>query len=683
MVIGLGLALASRIFYVYVDPKIEAVEAALPGANCGGCGVPGCSQNAAAIVAGKASPASCVAAGPEVAEQIAALLGVRVEAKEPEIATPGCTYGLEEADIKYLYMGIEDCRAAMLLGGGSKICPIGCLGLGTCVRACPFGALSMGPDTLPVVDPTLCTGCGACERICPRQIITLTSNSSRVVHEYTTDECSAPCQRACPAGIDIPSYIRHISEGHPLEAVRVIKASNPLPSVCGRICMHPCEFECRRNLVDQAVAINPLKRFATDEERKTGQHVQIPRAPETHRRIAVIGGGAEGLTAAYSLNRLGHDVTVYDGASRLGGVLCVGLPENRLPKEVLDWDINGILDAGVKAMTGQFLGKDITIDALLTEGFEAVLVATGGWDTQLLERTRETRLRPLPGVRILLDFVLDQRAGDRPGKDQRILILGGGKAALGAALNALREGAKEAHIVLRNPEESAPFSRKEWQDAKQEGVTFHFQSAVTRLMGEGSRLAEVEIAPLNPQGEEDLEGGRRSLPVDLVLMGAGRFPELIYVPQRTRDKTETETPKQGAFAWETAFPYPSPVAERDTGLFRPGEAFVDYKAVVEAIGAGRRAAASVQQCLYDKTPDAPPNMIRSRTRVLNLVEVEPISSAPREIMPEISFEERTANPLAELVLTYPEDQARREARRCLQCGLICYRRNEAASARLS
>jgi formate dehydrogenase beta subunit len=185
--VGVGLALASKVFYVYVDPKIEAIEEALPGANCGGCGLPGCGSNAVAIVSGKASPASCVAGGEDLAAEIASLMGVKLEAKEADIALPGCTYGLQDADLKFLYSGINDCRAATLLNGGTKVCPIGCLGLGTCARACPFDAITMGPDNLPVVDKELCTGCGTCERICPKNIITLTSNTRRIQAEHTTD----------------------------------------------------------------------------------------------------------------------------------------------------------------------------------------------------------------------------------------------------------------------------------------------------------------------------------------------------------------------------------------------------------------------------------------------------------------------------------------------------------------
>jgi formate dehydrogenase beta subunit len=318
-VVGIGLALASKIFYVYVDPKIVAVDDALPGANCGGCGLPGCSANAEAIVAGKAAPNSCVAAGEDVALAIAAILGVSVEAKEPDIALPGCTYGVADADVKYTYDGLNDCRAAALLSGGMKVCNIGCLGLGTCAAACPFDAIAMGPQGLPVVDEVKCTGCGTCERVCPKHIITLSSVTRRILKEYTTEDCTTPCQRACPAGINISLYIQQIAEGDYHGSVQTIKERNPFPTVIGRICPRPCENDCRRKYVDEPVAINYLKRFAADYERSQNERIQPFKAPDTGRRIAVIGGGVQGLSAAFFAARLGHAATVYEGTDRLGG----------------------------------------------------------------------------------------------------------------------------------------------------------------------------------------------------------------------------------------------------------------------------------------------------------------------------------------------------------------------------
>ena len=671
---GFGLALASKVFYVYVDPKIEALTEALPGANCGGCGFAGCGANAEAIVKGKSSASSCVAGGPDVAAAIAAVLGVSIGAREPDFARPGCTYGVQDADLKFLYEGVWDCRAAVLLGGGSKVCPIGCVGLGTCARACPFDALSMGPDNLPVVDLAKCTGCGTCERICPKNIITLTSNSRRIGREYTLAQCTAPCQRSCPAGIEIPVYIRKISEGDPLGAVQVIKETNPFPLVCGRICVHPCEYECRRNLVDEPVAINYLKRYAADYEMKSGMRIQIPRAPETGKRVAVVGGGAEGLTAAYFINRVGHDAVVYEGSPRLGGLLRTGLAENRLPQDVLDWEINGILDAGVQAKTNRKLGKNFTVDSLLKEGFDAVFVATGGWDTQMSERERE---QALPGVQVLLDFILKQRAGKKPGLGKQVMILGGGKAALEAARECIKEGAKSVRIVMRKSSDQAAYAEEELAEAEQEGIRFHFQSALIRMMGEGSALTQAEVVRLSTDGTE---AERETLPVDTLLTGAGRFPELIYVPRNV--ESEEGAQEQGATRWETLTPYPSPFAGQDIGIFRPGEVTSDYKSVVEAIGAGRRAANSVHKFLTGNPLEAPVRMIRKTTEVLTLRQIEPITSSRRVAMPEISEERRVLDPNAEIATGYSQEQALEESKRCLQCGLICYRRMEGRQAQV-
>jgi NADPH-dependent glutamate synthase beta subunit-like oxidoreductase len=667
---GFGLALASKVFYVYVDPKIEAVTEALPGANCGGCGFAGCGANAEAIVKGKSSAVSCVAGGPDVAAAIAALLGVSVGAREPVVARAGCTYGVQNADLKFLYEGVRDCRAAVLLSGGSKVCPIGCVGLGTCARACPFGALSMGPDNLPVVNLAKCTGCGTCERICPKSIITLTSNTRRVGREYTLDQCTAPCQRACPAGIEIPVYIRKIREGDPLGAVQVIKETNPFPLVCGRICVHPCEYECRRTLVDEPVAINHLKRYAADYEMRSGRRVQIPRAPETGKRVAVVGGGAEGLTAAYFLNRVGHDAVVYEGSPRLGGLLRTGIAETRLPQDVLDWEIVGILDAGVQAKTNRKLGKDFTVESLLKDGFDAVFVATGGWDTQLPEKERD---KALPGVQLLLDFVLKQKAGEKPGLGKDVMILGGGKAALEAARQCIREGAKSVRIVMRKPRNQSAYAEKDIADAEQEGVRFHFLSALTKMMGEGSAMTQVEVVRPSPDGTEQQ---RKIVPVDILLTGSGRFPELIYVAR----KAEEGAPQQDAILWETLTPYPSPFAGEDIGIFRPGEVTSDYKAVVEAIGAGRRAANSVHKFLAGNRVEAPVRMIRKTTQVLTLKQIEPVASSRRVAMPEISEERRVLEPNAEIATGYSREQALEESKRCLQCGLICYRRMEGPPA---
>ncbi len=666
LIVGIGLAIASRIFYVWVDPRVEGINEALPGANCGGCGYPGCSANAEAIVAGKASASSCVAGGPEIAVEIAGIMGVKLEAKEPDIASPGCTYGVKDADLKFTYEGINDCRAAALLNGGTKECPVGCLGLGTCVSACPFGALSMGKDGLPVVDAELCTGCGTCERVCPKHIITLTSNSRRIQHEYKTDECSAPCQRECPTGIDIPAYIYQISKGKYSNAVMIIKETNPFPLVCGRICVHPCELECRRNLVDEPVAINNLKRFVADYEMNSGERIHNPRAPETGKKVAVVGGGAEGLTTAYLLNRMGHDTFVYEGNKQLGGLLRVGLPKNRLPVDVLNWEIEGILDAGVSAYTEKMLGRDFSLESLFKEGYSAVLAAIGGWDTLMPKREgNDGPVKTLPGIYLLVDYILNQRQEKEIPEAKEVVILEGGRASLEAAKGALKAGAEKVTVVTRNRKENYSLSEEDLLKAENQGIKFYFGSAVTKIAGEGDSLTGIELAFLNEQGSESRK--RKQISADLLLAGAGRFPELIYVPV-----------KEGGASvkWETFTPYASPFSKQDIGIFRPGEEAGDYKAVIEAIGAGRRAASSIQLYLSDEPVLAPFNMIKSDTSVLSLnrLQLDLVKKFPRVKMPEISKDDMVNYPDKEIATGYSETDARNEAGRCLQCGLICYRR---------
>lgn len=653
---GIGLAIASKVFYVYVDPKIEEVEAALPGANCGGCGFAGCAANAAAIVAGKASPNSCVAASKEVIEKIARILGVSVSMKEPDLARPNCTYGYDKADLQYEYSGIMDCRAQAILGGGSKVCPIGCLGLGTCVRACPFGALSIGPDHLPQVDKEKCTGCGTCNKVCPRGIITLTSYSRRVQHEYVLSECSTPCQRACPAGIDIPRYIRLIEQKDYLGAVEVIKESNPFPLVCGRICVHPCESICRRNMVDEAVAINPLKRFVADYEMKSNMRIQIPRAPETGKKVAVIGGGAEGLTCAYFLNRLGHEVTVFEAKGFLGGLLRYGIPQNRLPSHVLDWEIQGILEAGVEAKVNQVLGKDLTIHGLLSEGYDAVAISIGGWDSLLSNKGFGITLeRPLPGLGLLAEFLIDHKAGKNPHPGKDVLVIEGGDMGLEAAILCKELGAKTVTVIFRD--EDKKLNEGLVESARAKGVNLLFGAVLIKLMGEENRLTQVELL---------VKGTSQTIGMDNILLAAGRFPELVFVPIEEADAKKVK--------WQTVYPYPSPWAKADTGLFRPGEAISDYRAVVEAIGQGRRLASTVNKYLSGEAIEPPPNMIRKDSFVLDVSELRPLSKVPREKIPTRSQQELLNNPDLEVELGFTEEQALREAKRCLQCGLICYRR---------
>jgi formate dehydrogenase (NADP+) beta subunit len=646
LLVGVGLAIASKVFYVYVDPKILAIEGALPGANCGGCGYPGCGPNAEAIAAGKSSPASCVAAGSDVAEAIAAILGVSIEAKEPDIALPGCTYGLIEADTKFRYDGLQDCRAAVLLGGGMKVCTIGCVGLGTCARACPFDAIIMGPQGLPVVDEKRCTGCGTCERVCPKHIITLSSVTRRILKEYTTEDCTTPCQRACPAGINISAYVGAVAEGDDLRAVQIIKERNPFPTVIGRICPRPCENECRRQYVDEPVAINYLKRFAADFERSQKARILPYKAPETGRKLAVIGGGVEGLATAFFSARLGHGVTVYEAGERLGGLLRTAIARYRLPADILDWDIEGILAMGVTGQTGKAVES---APELLQQGYAAVFLAVGGWDSRLARAKGRAESGPAPDCHLLIDLAKGGRQGSPAIKLDGHVVIVGNPALPPKLIERCRQlGAESITVLVREP---AAF------EAMQD-VAFSY-AGLNRLFGQGHRLTAVELTDLNT-GESHKIDARH------VVFAAGRIPELIYIPAPAMEDAPSAPD-----AWEAFPPYKQPGHHQQVGLLTAGDPLTDFSAAIKAIAAGRRAAASIHKAMYGLPLDLSSQVVTPQTPVQNVFHVSGVPTLPRQLM-ALSESDALAEG-AELERGFSMAEARTEAARCLRCGLICYK----------
>lgn len=663
LVVGTGLAAASKIFYVYVDPLILAIEDVLPGANCGGCGLPGCSANAEAIVAGKAAPNSCVAAGEDTAVAIATIMGVSIEAKEPDIARPGCTYGVADADTKFEYAGLKDCRAAALLSGGMKVCTIGCLGLGTCERACPFDAIRMGEDGLPVVDPVKCTGCGTCERACPKTIITLSSVTRRILQEYTTSVCTTPCQRACPAGINICEYIRQIDEGNPHKAVQVIKERNPFPAVIGRICPRPCEEQCRRNFVDEAVAINFLKRYAADYERDQQERILPYRAPDTGRRVAVIGGGVAGLSAAFFSARLGHQPTVYEATDRLGGLLRTAIADYRLPEEALDWDVEGVLAMGVQAETGKALGRDVTVAGLLRDGYEAVYLASGGWDSRLTRKAAGAPEEPIPGAYLLVELAKAPDAERERLAGKKVVLFGGDRLALDFAAKLIGGGAAAATVVVREARESARMTDEDLQQAEEAGVQVRFGEAIRGMAGEDDALKAVDVVSLETRMTETLDAGA-------VVFASGRFPELIFRRNETEGEAQESGVDGGTVRWLALAPYKAPDAFGEVGLFGRNEAVTDYSAAIRAIAAGRRGAASIHMVMYDMPLRLPDNVVTPSTVVQNVDHVETVRAVPRRIMPMAPG--RDLKRYGEAEKGFDEAKAREEASRCLKCGLICY-----------
>jgi formate dehydrogenase beta subunit len=663
------LGIASMVFSVEVDPIVQAVTEALPGANCGACGFAGCSSCAKAIAKGKAIPDACKAGGADAAVTIAQILGVTVEIKEPDIARVGCWYPPEEADTKFRYDGVRDCRAAMLLFEGSKRCPIGCMTLGSCMAACPFDAIRIGARGLPEVNRYLCTGCGTCERICPKGIIRLTSQTRRIEHLSTDEECTTPCQRSCPAGIDIPAYISSIREGDYQGAVAVIKEANPLPLTCGRVCPHPCEDACRLGKVADPVNINHLKRFVADYEMHSGEHITPYQAPPTGRRVAIVGGGPAGLSCAYYLARFGHSPTIFEAMPELGGMLRYGIPVYRLPREVLEWEIEGIIHMGVEVKTGARMGAEFSLEGLREDGFDAVFLATGAWESRGLGVEGEELTGVLPGTQFLVDCAL----GKETPVGDKVAVIGGGNTAIDAARTCWRLGAGEVTVLYRRSRVEMPASATEIEEAEREGVLFHYLAAPTRLMGVDGRLTHLEYIEME-LGEPDESGRRRPIPkrgteklieVTTVIAAIGQFPTTEFL----RDQG------LGVTRWNTIEVVNQRTGQTTIeGVFAGGDAVTGASIAVEAIGAGRRAARSIHRYLRGEGVSLPDRVLTEDTALPDVDELREVVVSERVRMPELAVSERRGN-FHEVERGLDEEMACREAQRCLRCGLICYRKD--------
>jgi formate dehydrogenase beta subunit len=648
MLLGLGLmasimlAIASKIFFVWEDPRIEQVEEALLGANCGGCGYAGCSAAADAVVKGNAGLDVCSAGGFEIAVQVAEVMGKTVEQKEPDFAQPGCTYGFQDADLKFTYDGVVDCRAAMLLYQGSKECHIGCLGLGTCVASCPFNALSMGENNLPVVNLDRCTGCGVCADVCPKDIITLSSATRRITADHKLSDCTAPCQRNCPAEIDIPEYIRRISKGNYLEAVSVIKEKNPFPLICGWICPAPCEFECRRNLIDEPVGINALKKFVAQYEMTTGERALPGYLPPANgKKIAVIGGGVEGLTAAYYLRRLGHAPKIMEATAQLGGILRYVITEDRLPRDVLDWEIDGIIETGIEAETGKTLGRDFSLDSLFSGGTDMVLLTTGGWDSRQILRENYWGENTIPGSFLLLDLLIADSRNIKINLKKNVVIIGGGSTSSRAVDICLKNGATRVTVVLPFSKKEAEFRRIDINESK--NVETIFSSIPVELEGDGDRLAFISL--------RDAGGDIRKLKLDNLIVSSGRYPEMLFE-------------KIAAKKWKTVDVFKVLPEESQIGIFTVAETGrpTDLTGVVVAVKRGRKMAKAIQQYASGEEISPDPGVILDERDLQNIFEIarkEDLMS-PREIIDNR--------------VTLDESGASYHANRCLNCGLICYKK---------
>jgi len=646
-----------------------------PGGACGLCLVE---------VEGTAEPVrSCltpIAEGLVVSTQSEELTARRRLAMELLLATHPPECGSCE---KYLncelqslkqYLGVEELR----LKRRAKLLPVisanplftydpnKCVLCGRCVRACwdlrEVGVLHYRqkngefyvhtPDDVTLVEAE-CRFCGACAEVCPTGAI---QDKAELLEGKNRKAALVPCKATCPAEIDVPRYVRLIGEGDYAAAAAVIREKVPFPLVLGYVCDHPCEDECRRRDVNEPVAIRELKRFAAEQDDgNVWQERAVPK-DSTEKRVAVIGSGPAGLTAAYLLRLQGHEVTVFEELPAAGGMLRYGIPEYRLPRTVLDQEIAVLQAAGVTIQTGRRVDS---LDDLLAEGYDAVIVAVGAHKGQKL-RIPGAASR---GVLIGTAFLRAVNLGERPEVGSRVLVLGGGNVAFDCARVARRLGAQTVRMACLEAREQMPAAADEIEQGEAEGVELLPARSFTRIVAEdgtatGVDFLEVASFCFDEDGRpevETIEGSEHSVAADTIIFAIGQSPDL---PEGfDLDTTDRRLIALNEFDLSTS----------REGVFAAGDAVTGTGSVIEAISSGRKVASAVDRYLGGSGRlDRKLTPQEELPTCLGRHEGFAALSRPGEtcMLPS----ERVTS-FCEVVRGLDEDEARGESERCLRCDL--------------
>jgi formate dehydrogenase beta subunit len=540
-----------------------------------------------------------------------------------------------------------------------------CILCGRCVRACyelrGVGVLSFikrGKETYigtafdhPLADAG-CRFCGACIEVCPTGALRdkyglLEAGGSR-------QAALVPCKHACPAGIDIPRYIRFINQNRYSEAAAVIREKVPFPKVLGYVCNHPCETVCRRLDINEAIAIKGLKRFAT--ERDTGKWKKGDnKSPATGKRVAVVGSGPAGLTAAYYLSKLGHSITVFEALPVTGGMLRVGIPEYRLPKAVLDEELEEIKQAGFDIQTDTRIES---LDSLFKQGYDAVFIAIGAHKGVKIGVEGEDS----PGVMDAITLLREVNLGRKVSLGKKVAVIGGGNVAIDAARTALRLGTKDVTIIYRRTRNEMPASAEEVDCALEEKVNIAYLAAPTKIWKENGvvklQCVRMELA------EPDASGRRRPVPIqgseftedyDTVIAAIGQMPD---VPEGFKVATERGNRLKVIDNYSVTI---------SQGIFAGGDAVTGPDSIISAIAAGRKGAIAIDKYLGGS------GIIDEELATVEEPEAwlgcEPgFAHQQRQKMPCLPLEQRLDN-FSEVENGYSEESAIKEAQRCLQCDL--------------
>lgn len=472
----------------------------------------------------------------------------------------------------------------------------------------------------------------------------------------------APCQNGCPVGTEVWRYVAHIAHGDYADAYKVIREANPFPSACARVCNHPCEQVCRAGATGgQPIAIRTLKRFVVDTVTPPERPVVIPQRSDA-AKIAVIGAGPAGLTAANSLSLLGHKVTLFEREKRAGGMLTAAIPEYRLPREVLNREISSLLNENIQLRCGESLGRDFTVDSLLKDGYRAVFIATGSHASKKLDVPGEDVEGVMPGIKFLKAHNLE----NQPLAKGRVGVVGGGNSAMDAARVAIRQpGVESVTIFYRRTQDSMPAYKEEIEAGLEEGVVIQELVAPVAVHSENGRLTGIRLIR-NTLGTPDASGRRRpvavkgseyDVPLDTLIVAISEEPENVG------------TDGIGRASWGGITVNPESFLTSREGVFAGGDVVTGPNTVIESIAAGKKAAVMIDHYVTGKVMK-----LLSKVK-LPSVYVEPVAGAEEESGETIRIEAPLL-PVAqrkacfkEVELCPTEKQVLTEARRCARCDL--------------
>jgi formate dehydrogenase major subunit len=476
-------------------------------------------------------------------------------------------------------------------------------------------------------------------------------------------DCVAPCRLQCPDNIDIQTYIAQVAAGDTQGALQTIKRTNPFPSVCGRVCPHTCEIQCRRNLVDEAVAINPLKRYVADLDLASDKPFLPACAPDTGKQVAVIGAGPAGLTAAYYLRQKGHSVCVFEMNAKPGGMLHYGIPRYRLPDKLLEREIEQILSLGIELRCNQKLGRDFDLPGLRKNGFDAVFLGVGAWSSSTMRVEGENQ----DGVMAGIDYLWKVASNNPPDVGKKVVVVGGGNTAVDAARTARRAGA-DVTILYRRTRKEMPAEEFEVDEAEREGIKFHFLAAPVSLLGSG-RVEKVRAIRME-LGEPDASGRRRPMPIDGSEFDSPVDTVIAAIGQKPDPTSWQKEQGPGVTRWNSVEANEQTFQTNVDWVFTGGDCLTGAATAIEAIAGGRKAAISMDRYVRD-LPLLPIGKPFSdsigRLEDLDTEIFAKIQRTPRTKGAEMATDQRLDN-FDEVEFGIDKEQARAESLRCLECG---------------